>query len=104
MLPFGWKDRHSWPEWTRGITFLAIWFLPAFLFHFAVHIGDPDHALTTIPALCLVGGFCVVAAERFLSREWVPELRERGYLIWIVLVGNMVLFFGEFPVPQRQPA
>ena len=103
-LPFAWKERRSWPDWTRSIPFLAVWFVPAFLFHFAVHIGDPDHALTTIPALCLVGGFCVVAAERFLSREWVPELKERGYLIWIVLVGNMVLFFGEFPVPQRQPA
>ncbi|OFV97047.1 MAG: hypothetical protein A3H28_11120 [Acidobacteria bacterium RIFCSPLOWO2_02_FULL_61_28] len=103
-LPFGWKDRHSWPEWTRGITFLAIWFLPAFFFHFAIHIGDPDHALSTIPALCLVGGFCVVTAERILSRGWLPELKERGYLIWLALVGNMVLFFGQFAVPQRDPS
>lgn len=104
MLPFAWKERHSWLDWSRGIQFLAVWFVPGFLFHFAVHVGDPDHALTTIPALCLVGSFSIVAAERFLSREWVPELKERGYLIWVVLVGNMVLFFGEFPVPQRLPA
>jgi len=102
-LPFGWKARRSLPDWTRTLAFLALWFTPAFLFHFAVHIADPDHALSTIPVLCLLGGFSIVAAERFLSREWIPELKERGYLIWLALVGNMVLFFGEFAVPQRTP-
>ncbi|MGH9783564.1 MAG: glycosyltransferase family 39 protein, partial [Terriglobia bacterium] len=82
-LPFAWKDRYWLPDWTRTLPFLALWFTPAFLFHFAVHIGDPDHALSTIPALCLVGGFSIVAAERFLSRDWIPELKERGYLIWL---------------------
>jgi hypothetical protein len=100
-LPFGWKARHSLPDWSRQIAFLSLWFVPGFLFQFAVHIQDPDQALSIIPALCLVGGFCVVAAERSVSANWFPQLEERGVLVWIVLLGNLLLFFGELPVPQR---
>jgi hypothetical protein len=100
-LPLAWKARGSWPDWAGRVRFLALWFLPGFLFHFFVHIGDPDHALTTIAPLCVLGGACLVAAERRLSWKWVPELKERGLLIWIALLGNMFLFFGQFSVPQR---
>jgi len=100
-LPLAWKARGSWPDWAGRVGFLAVWFLPGFLFHFFVHIGDPDHALTTIAPLCVLGGACLVATERRLSWKWVPELKERGLLIWIALLGNMFLFFGQFSIPQR---
>ena len=102
-LPFAWKVRRSLPDWTRKIVFLSLWFVPGFLFQFAVHIGDPDHALSVIPALCLVGGFCVAAAEQRFTTHWFPQL-ERGLLVWIALLGNLLLFFGELPLPQRNAA
>ncbi len=102
-LPFGWRSRGELPAWKRRLHFLALWFFPGFLFHFFVHIADPDHALSTIPALCLLGAYCLVAAEQALGRIWSPELRDRGIAIWIALVGNAVLFLGEFPIPQRPP-
>jgi 4-amino-4-deoxy-L-arabinose transferase-like glycosyltransferase len=42
--------------------FLAAWFVPAFLFQCVVHVYDPDHALLTVPALCLVGGHVLASA------------------------------------------
>jgi hypothetical protein len=42
-------------DW-RSAPFLALWFVPGFLFQALVHIGDADQALATIPVLCLLGG------------------------------------------------
>jgi hypothetical protein len=48
--------------WTRAHSLsLAGAFAPAFLFHALVHVGDPDHTLVTIPALCVVGGATLAA-------------------------------------------
>lgn len=102
-LPFGWRARRELPEWKRRLRFLALWFFPAFLFHAFVHMGDPDHALSTIPVLCLLGAYCLVSAEQTLGRLWSPELKAAGIAIWIALLGNVALFFGEFFLPQRAP-
>jgi hypothetical protein len=102
-LPFGWIERRSSPGWGRRLAFLAVWFLPGFLFHFLVHIGDPDHALGTIPALCLAGAFCLAAAEQSILRRWLPALKEGVLASWIVLFGSLPLFFGEFLPFQREP-
>lgn len=45
-------------------AFLAVWFLPAFLFQLTVHVYDPDHALLTVPVLCLIGGHVLANAFR----------------------------------------
>jgi hypothetical protein len=42
--------------------FLSLWFFPAFLFQCTVHVYDPDHALFTVPILCLLGGHTLAAA------------------------------------------
>ena len=39
-VPFGWMQRRLLPEWERVLVFLAVWFVPIFAFHLAVHIGD----------------------------------------------------------------
>jgi hypothetical protein len=93
-LPFGWLGRRQVPQWERKLLFLTIWFLPAFLFHLAVHVGDPDHTLVTIPVVGLLGGFCLDAArQRIGLRIAVP-------LVAFVLLGNLLLFFVQFPFPQ----
>lgn len=53
------KGRAALPEprW-----FFAAWFVPAFLFQCTVHVYDPDHALLTVPVLCLLGGHLLAAA------------------------------------------
>lgn len=100
-VPFGWWQRKTVPQWKQLLTFLALWFLPAFAFHLAVHVDEPDHVLSTIPVLCLLGGFCVVAAGDRIVQLW-PEFKEgTAVVITIVLAGNLLLFFGQFPVPQR---
>jgi hypothetical protein len=42
---------------TSPFRFLLVWFVPPFLFHTLVHIHNPDHALVSIPVICLLGGF-----------------------------------------------
>ena len=100
-IPFGWVRLRAMIDRSRHLIFLAVWIVPAFVFYFTVHIAAPDHALTTIPALCLIGGFCVVEAGRTIVQRWMPELVEATALgIGFVLVTSTVLFFGEFPLPK----
>ena len=100
-LPFAWTARGTTPDWVRKAVFLGLWLVPGWAFFLAVHIGDPDHTLGIVPALCLLGGFSLVEAERRIARAWIPQLAERGLLVWLALVGNLVLFFGETPLPRR---
>ena len=68
-------------------AFLAVWAVPAFLFSAIIHIGDPDQALTTIPALCVVGG---AVLNGFFQKRWPNRLAPAAALV----VGlNAVLFF-----------
>ncbi|MBI2817223.1 MAG: glycosyltransferase family 39 protein [Acidobacteria bacterium] len=153
-IPFGWFRRNQLPEWKRCLVFLCIWFLPGFLFHLLVHIGAPGHALSTIPIVCLVGGFCITAAEEsrgshgiqqfkqrvlglsitllcsfslvfsLLLLPWHKSLKvtfvvssvllvssviflqpfrqigEKNPLVYLVIIGNLLLFFGKFPLPN----
>ncbi len=39
-------------------------FVPAFLFHAFIHVGDPDHTLIGVPALCVLGGFVLSRLDR----------------------------------------
>lgn len=59
--------------------------LPAFLFHSVIHVGDPDHTLFAVPALCLTGGL-VVSCIR-----WSP----------VVLAGVVALNVAAFFAPPR---
>ena len=99
-LPFVWPQRQSFRDWNRQIGLLAVWFVPPFLFHILVHIGSPEHGLTTIPVVCLAGGVCVAAAEQTLAVRRVPVLTRGGLVLWIAILGNVLLFFGRLPFPQ----
>ena len=146
-LPFGWFRRREAGDWQHHILFLSVWFFPPFLFNAVVHVADPDQTLAAIPAVCLLGGFCLVAAEQALRRKivWLCHYpfaivlalfvsilllsphtvaKEKGFAIWIALLvglgfllplseskevrplvciallGNTLLFFGQFPFPQ----
>ena len=144
-LPFGWLQRRELPDQSRCLWFLSLWFFPSFLFNAVVHTASPGHVLSSIPALCLVGGFCLSAAERNVYRNLLPLSRfaiwialfasilflspsyspqEDGFAIWLAvlfalllavptrtlakgsvllcaaLLGNVLLFFGAFPLPS----
>jgi hypothetical protein len=45
-------------------AFVAIWFLPAYLFQSLVHVADPDQTLFTIPIGCLLGGLVLCSLRR----------------------------------------
>ena len=85
-LPFlRWKP--SGAQFRRRALFLAIWFVPPFLFSAFVHIGDPDHALTSIPVLCLVGGAALSALPARIGSTRVHALA------CVVVAAQAILFF-----------
>lgn len=103
-VPFGWMHRRFLGEHKQLLVFLGVWFLPPFIFNLGFHIAAPDHALSTIPFLCLAGAFCLDSMGQSVLRRF-PELKEgMALLIGIALIINLLLFFGEFPLPKHTPA
>jgi hypothetical protein len=83
-------------------VFLALWFLPAFLFHAFVHVGDPDQTLVTIPVACLLGGW-VLSRLPGSAAAGLPLLR------WALCVAlavslNVYFFFRPLPAPANAAA
>ena len=108
-LPFGWRSRRELPDGVKRVQFLAVWFLPPFLFQLLVHAANPGHTLSTIPVVCIVGGVCIAAADRYLYCYLQPSLtgsrlgaalQVGGLALAIAVAGNLILFFGRFPMPQ----
>ena len=47
-------------------AFLAMWFVPPFVFSAFVHVADPGHVLAIVPVIAITGGRLIVkGAERF---------------------------------------
>jgi hypothetical protein len=81
-LPFVWRRLGPLKE---SAWFLTLSFLPGFLFHALIHVGDPDHTLSGVPALCLIGAFA-------LSRlDWAPAAATAAAAL------NAFLFFSPPP-------
>lgn len=68
-------------------AFLALAFLPPFLFSALIHIGDPDQALASVTVLCAVGGGVLA---RFRN-SWTP--RQVAFAATAVVAVHTVLFF-----------
>lgn len=66
--------------------FLLMCFLPGLLFYAIVHVGDPDHTLAIVPALCISGAI-VIAALPFRSSSGRP------LAIALCVLLNCFLFF-----------
>ncbi len=94
FVPLAWgrmREERAGTSGRRSAQFLALWFVPPFLFYTFVHIHNPDHALTAIPAVCLMGA-------------WVLTRLPAGWLWWAAptaLVANVALFFYPSGSPFR---
>lgn len=82
--------------------FLTLWFLPAFLFHAFVHVGDPDQTLVTIPVVCLLGGW-VLSRLPGATSAGLPLLRWALCAALAVSL-NVYLFFRPLPAPANTAA
>jgi hypothetical protein len=68
-VPFVWPRDDAPARRSKGV-FIAVWALPILLFSALIHIGDPDQALGSIPALCVIGGAVMAAfLRRIASRR-----------------------------------
>ena len=77
-------------------VFLALMFLPTFLFSGFVHIGDPDQALASVAILCVVGGGVLAAAFRLQPG---PDFWKRLARVSVAVVAAGVFLF--FVPPTR---
>jgi 4-amino-4-deoxy-L-arabinose transferase-like glycosyltransferase len=87
-------------DWRSAAVFLGVWFLPAFLFHSLVHVGDPDQTLPTIPVICLLGGWAlsrlpaVIPLTRRIQPPWIAAVA-------LAVCLNVLLFFRPLPAPAN---
>lgn len=95
-LPFGWAQRREWLAWHRGLVFLGVWMVPSVLLHMLFHSADPDHVLPSIPAVCLVGAFCLWSAEESLQSRFGKGRSMQRWLPWAWL-GVIILLLVFLP-------
>ena len=69
------------------VRFLGLWFIPGLLFYATFHVGDPDHTLSIIPALCVAGALVLAEATRGAS------LAKRAGIVSACVLLNVFLFF-----------
>lgn len=93
VLPFV-RPRLVPPALRRAAPFLLVWFLPAFLFHAFIHVGDPDHTLVTVPILCLVGGALL---SELPERSPASHRRRQAWAVAAAVTLNAVVFFRPLP-------
>jgi hypothetical protein len=85
------------PSFRRSVAiFIALWIVPALIFHAVVHLDDPDQALSTIPAFCLVGGVFLVS---FFRRNRDAALLGAAF----VAAFNLAIFLAPFPLKPERP-
>ena len=52
-----WRRRERWGMTWEQIGFLALWFVPPFVFALLVHVEDPGQVLSMVPVVALFGGY-----------------------------------------------
>lgn len=85
--------RHAADSLRKPWSFLALWFLPGFLFSTLVHVGDPDHTLATVPVTCLLGGWILANFPRLgaYRNRW------RWAVVAVAMGVNVLLFLHPRP-------
>jgi hypothetical protein len=52
-----WRPKDRWGFAWGQLAFLALWFVPPFLFALSVHVEDPGQVLAMVPVIALFGGY-----------------------------------------------
>ena len=97
VLPWA-RKAPAGPERSQAVLFLGVWFLPAFLFHSLVHVGDPDQTLATVPVVCLLGGWAL-SRLREKSAGRIPLRWTTAATVAVAI--NVFLFFRPLPSPAN---
>ena len=72
-------------------AFLALMFLPTFLFSSFIHIGDPDQALASVAILCVAGGG-VLASALSLDAAALSWKRVARVSVAVIAAGSFLFF------------
>jgi hypothetical protein len=111
VVPVIWMvARGSW-RWStlrhdRRFHTLALWIIPSAAYLLTVHLRQPGHTFTFMPALLIIGGLAAAQwAERWPTKRW-------GVIVTaLVLTGNVALFllapaalFGSHRLIFRTPS
>jgi 4-amino-4-deoxy-L-arabinose transferase-like glycosyltransferase len=93
IISWVWAVRKQSPGGEQ-IGFLTAWCLPPYLFHSLVHIDDPGHALITVPAVCLLGGWA-------LARFSASRVRFACALAAAIGINAGIFFYPVDPVTEQ---
>ncbi len=79
------------------LTFIFLWFLPAFLFYMLIYIAKPGYVLTFLPVFSLIMGYVIVNFSFRLNKKF--ELISKNS--FIVLLVSIIVFLSvvQFFIP-----
>ncbi len=84
-LPFCLGNRDRQPFGSSRVLFFILWLLPGLIVQALTHFGAPGHALFSVSALCVLGGYVL------------SLVRVRETALAAALVVNVMLFLNFFP-------
>ncbi len=85
--PFYFRNRDRAPIGARHAAFFFVWLVPDLTFQALIHVAAPGHALASVAALCVLGGYAI---------SWV---RMRDAALAAALVLNVMFFLDFFSLP-----
>jgi len=91
-IPFGLKNKPAFSVPGRHVWFFVWWLLPGLIIQALIHVAAPGHALFSVCALCLAGGYVV------------SRVREKELVLASALVLNVMLFLDYLPLPAEAAA
>jgi hypothetical protein len=86
-LPFILRDGRPLVARSSQAVFLSIWIVPGLIVQALIHVAAPGHALASVVALCVLGGYAISLA------------RLRDALLGCALVISAMVFLGFFSIP-----
>jgi len=92
------RQQCEWREWMRQpqVQVFCLWIAPSFLFYLIIHIRQPGHTFTFMPALLLLTVIAIKEVATHIDRQKYSIISAVG-IITIVVV-NIVFFLCAPPV------
>jgi hypothetical protein len=96
-----WVKRHlkQWRSWVLGprVQTFFWWITPSLFFYLFVHIRQPGHSFTFMPAVLLVLAFILIEIMPQATRQWKRGRRWSNLLLMLIIVSNVVFFLAAPP-------
>jgi len=95
VIPVIWAILRYWRDWKhllvkdQRVQTLVLWIAPGLAYFVLIHIRQPGHTFTIMPAFIIVTGVAIAV----ISRNWADDARRVWIIMTILVVGCNSVFF-----------